>query len=119
MFVGILRVGTFGIEHSHGGRQFVVGHVMVANDEIDAPLIGVGHLVDGFDTTVERNDQRDAVFDGIVDAFVRNTVALVVPIGNIKIDCRRVGSQKLVDERYSRCTVYIIIPINQNLLFVS
>ena len=65
MFVGILRVGTFGIEHSHGGRQFVVGHVMVANDEIDAPLIGVGHLVDGFDTTVERNDQRDAVSDTI------------------------------------------------------
>jgi hypothetical protein len=119
MGVGILGVGAFGIEHGHGLRQLVVGHVVVADDEVHAALVGVGHLVDGFDAAVERDDERDAAADGVVDALERDAVALIVAVGDVVFDRRGVGAEEFVDQRHGRCAVHVVIAINHDPLLVA
>ena len=119
MGVGILGVGAFGIEHGHGGGQLVVGHVVVADDEVHAALVGVGHLVDGFDAAVERDDECDATADGVVDALERDAVALIVAVGDVVFDRRGVGAEEFVDQRHGRCAVHVVIAINHDPLLVA
>ena len=52
MLKGIAVVGAFGIEDGYCWRHCLVGHMVVANDEIDTQLFGVGDFVDGLDTAV-------------------------------------------------------------------
>ena len=88
MFVRIDRVHPFGIQHGDRIRQCVVRHMMVADDKIDSQLLGIFDLFDGFDTAVERDHQRDSVFPGVVDPFIRNPVSFVIPVRNIEIQRR-------------------------------
>ena len=88
MLVRIDGVYALGIQYSHGIRQNVVRHVMVADNKVDPQLLGIFDLFDGFDTAVERDHQRDSVFTGIVDSFIRNPVSFVVPVRNIIVQCR-------------------------------
>ena len=68
--VGVTVVAALGVENGHCGRQGSVGHVVVANDEVDAALFGIGHLVDGLDAAVEHDDEFHATLGRIVNAFV-------------------------------------------------
>ena len=44
MFVGVGLSFEFGIEDSHGVGQLVVGHMVVADDEINAFALGIGYF---------------------------------------------------------------------------
>jgi len=66
----------------------VIGHVMVADDKIDPFALGVSYFFYRFDATVESDEQRDAVFGGIVDTFVGNTVSLFITVGDIVVESR-------------------------------
>ena len=46
-------VGTFRVEYGHGWWHHVVGHVMVADDEVDAKAFGILNLLDCLDAAVE------------------------------------------------------------------
>src|SRR5262245_3610083 len=57
ILVGISAILLFWIEDRHGRRQFVVRQVMIAYDEIDADVLGIGYQVHRLDAAVEGNDQ--------------------------------------------------------------
>ena len=88
MLVGIGLPFEFGIENSHGVGQLVVGHVVVADDEIDAFTLGIGDFLYGLDAAVEGNYECNAILGCIVDAFVRDSVTLVVTVGDIVVEPR-------------------------------
>ena len=89
VLVGVGVVGAFGVEDSHSPRKSVVGSVVVANDEIDAKRRSIVDLLDGFDATVERDDERDVVLLGVVDAIFRDAIPLFVSVGDIEVELRR------------------------------
>ena len=69
VLVGIGVVGPFGIQDGHGGRQHVVGYVVVADDEVDAFFLGIRNLLYGFDAAVQHDDQPHSCACGIVHSL--------------------------------------------------
>ena len=114
--VGVTVVAALGVENGHCGRQGSVGHVVVANDEVDAALFGIGHLVDGLDAAVEHDDEFHATLGRIVNAFVRHAVTLVVAVGNVVLDLGVELAQKAVDEGHGCATIYVVVAIDHDFL---
>ena len=52
MIVRISRVEPFGVQDSHGRWQHIVGHMMVADDEVDALFLGIRNLLYSLDAAV-------------------------------------------------------------------
>ena len=57
------------VQDSHGRRKLVVGHVMVADDEVDAAFGGISDFVDRLDAAIENYDEFHTLFGYIVYAF--------------------------------------------------
>ncbi len=117
-FIRIIGIGSFGIDNGHGTGKLIVGHMMIANDEIDAFLFGIRNLIDGFDAAVKRNNKFYTCAHSIIDSLKRYAVPFIVPIRNIIIDIICYSAQKLVNQRNGRCAIDIVISINQNSLLV-
>lgn len=56
MCVRISVVGSFGIKDGYGGWQYVVGHMVITDNEIDPFLFCISDFIDSFDTAIEYND---------------------------------------------------------------
>ena len=119
VLVGVRVVLALGVQDGHGGRQHLVGHVVVADDEVDALLAGIGNLVHGLDAAVQHDDELHARFHGVVHSFVRHPVAFVVAVGDVIVDVRIELLDKLVDQCHGSGTVHIIVSVNQNPFFLS
>ena len=61
MFIRIGVVFPFGIQNGYSRGQYIIGDVMVADDEINAFLLGVCDFFDGFDTAVQGDDKTHAL----------------------------------------------------------
>ena len=68
--IGIGAVNLLGVEDSHSPRHLVARKVVVADDEVDAVLLGIVDHLHGFDATVEGNDELDTCLACIVDALL-------------------------------------------------
>ena len=66
MFIRIGVVFPFGIQNGYSRGQYIIGDMMVADDEINAFLLGVCDFFDGFDTAVQYNNQTYTTLCGIV-----------------------------------------------------
>ena len=119
VLVGIRVVLALGVQDGHGGRQYLVGHVVVADDEVDAFLPGIRNLLYGLDAAVQHDDELYARLHGVVHSFVRHPVAFVVAVGDVIVDVRIELLNKLVNQCHSRGAVHIIISVNQNTFFLS
>ena len=119
VFEGIGVVLTLGVEDGHGIGQLLVGHMMVADDEVDALLFGIGYLVDGFDATVEDDNELHALLLGIVYTFLAYAIAFVIAVGDIVFDVGIKLQQKLIDQRYGCTPIYVVIAIHENTLLAA
>ena len=52
---GIGGVLALRVEYGHRWRHLIVGHMMVADNEVDAKTLGIGNLLVGLDAAVEDN----------------------------------------------------------------
>ncbi|OAV73812.1 hypothetical protein Barb7_02803 [Bacteroidales bacterium Barb7] len=85
MRIRIHRIRPFGIQYGNGIRQRIVRRMMIANDKINAVLLGIFHLVVSLYPAVQRNNERDAVFDGILNTLMGHTIFIIIPPWNIII----------------------------------
>ena len=69
MRVGIVRADELGVEDSYGRGQLNVLDVVVAYDEVDAQLLGIGYLVDGFYSAVKYDDKLYASLFRLLDTL--------------------------------------------------
>lgn len=60
--------------------------MVVADDEIDATLVGVFDALDGLDAAIECDDQLETVFGSIVDALEGDSITFFVAVGNVELD---------------------------------
>ena len=51
---------------------------MIADDKVDAQLLGVGNLFEGLDAAVENDDQFDTLFCSIFQSLDTDTIPLVI-----------------------------------------
>ena len=115
----LARVGTplhLGVEDGDGGGQLWVGHVVVADDEVDAAGLGVGDLFYGLDAAVEHYDEPDAALGGVVYALAGDAVPLLVAGGDVVLDVGVVVLEILVDERYGGSAVDVVVAVDHDAL---
>ena len=90
--------------------------MVVADDEVDAVLRGIGHLFQGLDTAVERDDEFHPCLAGIVDTLVGDTIAFTFAVRdveiNIVVQLLKVG----VDQRDGRRTIDVVVAIDHDAL---
>ena len=98
MGVGIVVVAPLRVENGHGGRQFFVRHVVVANDEIDAQFFGVGNRFNCLDAGVEHDDGI-VLTDELIDQSHRCHAVHIV----VAIDHDALFPKKGAVESFHRC----------------
>ena len=120
LVVGISAVGTFGIENSHSIGDDIAGTMVVADDEINAALVGIVDTLVGLDATVQGNDQLETIFGCIVNAFEGNAVSFFVAVGDVELDffLLEEGFQIGVNYGHGCGTINVIIAINQKFLTI-
>ena len=92
---------------------------MVADDEVDAERLGVGYLFNGFDTTVENDDEFHACLLGVVDAFLANAVAFVVAVGDVILYVGVELLYELVHQCYRSASVHVVVAVNKDALLAT
>ena len=114
LLVGIGTIGLLGIEDGDGIGNNITRKMMVANDEINAILFGIGHLCHSFDTAVEGNDELHTRLARIVDALIRNPGALLLTVGHIEIDIAVQILKVGIDQRDRRRAIDVVVAIDHD-----
>lgn len=83
LFERIRVVGALGVEDGHSGRHLLIGHMVVADDEVDTQRLGIGDLLDSLYAAVKNDHQFHACPLGILQSFATDAVALIVAIRDI------------------------------------
>ena len=92
--------------------------MVVAHNHIYSPLLGILYLLHRLDSAVEGNKKGISPFMGPVNSLVGNAVPLVIPHRNVILQVLGKGTQKCIYKGNCRCTVYIVVSVNQNFLIV-
>ena len=119
LLVGVGAVALLGVEHRHGARHLVARQVVVADDEVDATLLGVVHLLHGLDAAVEGYHQLHPRLVGVVDALVRNAVTLAFAVRHVEVYVSVQLLQVAVKQRHGRRSVDIVVAINHDSLLFA
>ena len=117
MFAGICASAEFRIEYGGSRRQFGVGHMMVADDEVYAFVFGIFDFLIGLYAAVEYDDELDIAAGGIVNAFARYAIPLLVAGRDVIFYVGIVVLQVFVDERHGGGSVHVVVAVNHNPLF--
>ena len=83
LFERIRVVGALGVEDGHSGRHLLIGHMVVADDEVDTQRLGIGDLLDSLYAAVKNDHQFHACPLGILQSLATDAVALIVAIRDI------------------------------------
>ena len=83
MLEGVSRVLTLRIQNGHSIGQFIVGHVMVTDDEINAQRLRIGDFIDCLNAAIQHNNEFDTLFGCIVQSLLADTITLLITVGNI------------------------------------
>ena len=119
IFVRIGGILTLGIEDGNCWRQFLVGHVVVANNEINAQTLGIGNFFDCLDAAVEHNDEFYTRLVGVVHTLNRHPISLLVSVGNVVVEFRIELLQEAIYQCDSSASIHIVVAINHHPLSVS
>jgi hypothetical protein len=116
--VGIGAVRALRVEHRHGIGQCFARKVVVADDHVHAPCVGMVHLVHRADAAVEGDDERKPVVGRKVDALGAHAIALAIAVGNVEVQVAQVF-QEAIDQGHGRGAVHIIVAIDEHLLAIA
>ena len=92
---------------------------MIADDEIDATLLGIGDFFDGFDAAVQDDDEAHTGFIGVVDAAFRHPVPLFVTIGDIVVDVAVIATDEPIDQCHGGDAVNVIVAVDHDALLAG
>ena len=119
MLERIAIVCALRVEDGNSRRHHIVGHMMVADDEVDTLFFGIRNLVDSFDAAVEDYNKLYTLLFGIVDTLAAHSVALFIAVGNVVFDVGIELLQELVYQSHSGTSVYIVVAIDEYTLLAS
>ena len=114
------RIGgvfTLRIQDGHGRRQYLVGHMMIADDEVYAEFLGICYLFYGLDATVEHYNQFDTGLLGIFYSLSADAITLFLAVGDVVVDIGIELLQEFIDQCYRRTPVDVVVAIYHDALF--
>ena len=117
--VGVMIVAPLGIKNGHSTRQLIVGHMVIADNEIDTLTFSISYLLYSLNTTVEHDNKSYASLRSKIDTFLRDTITLFIAIGDVEIDVGVVLQQKLVDQGNGCTAIHIVVAIHEDALFAA
>ena len=83
--------------------------MVVADNHVYPERASIFHFLHGLYSAVEHNHKFHTRLASVVDTAFRNAVALVVAVGNVIVYVRKVFTQELIDHRYCRTAVHVVI----------
>ena len=86
MGVGVVGTDELGVENGDGRGQHLVLHMVVAHDEVNAQLLGIGNLIHCLHAAVEYDNELHAGLLGIVNPLERHAIPVVVAVGDVVVD---------------------------------
>ena len=116
------RIGAilaFRIQHRRCRRNFFLRKMMIANDKVNAFVLGIFYFIDSLDAAVEGDNQCEAVVRSPVDTFFGYAIAFVVTVRNIEIYTGSESTDERIDQGYCRGSVDIIVSIYENFFLRS
>ena len=113
---GVAAVFALGVQHGHGGRQPVFGKMVVADDHVHAPAARIFDLVAGLDAAVQSDYELEVPLGRPVDALERDSVALVVTVGDVEVHPVGETADEGVDQGDRGGAVDVVVAVDQNLL---
>ena len=119
MVVRVVVVGALWIQYGNGGRQHCIGHMMVADDEVDTQILGVSNFLNSLDATVQYDDEFHARFVGEVHTFLRNAISLFVAIGDIVVEIGIILKEEFINQRHGRTAINVIIAVDHDAFLAS
>ena len=117
--VGVVVVVAFRVQDGSSLRQHIVGHVVVADDEVHAQRLGIGDFLHRFDAAVQNDDEFHAALRCHLNAFVGDAVAFVVAVRDVVVNVGIVLSEELIDECDGGASIDIIVSIDKDSFLFS
>ena len=112
MLVGVSGIHALGIEDGHRRRQLVIRNMMVTDDEVNAPFLGIGNLCISLDAAVKDDNQPNTGVMGVIDALIADAISLLVAIGDVEVDVGGKPLEETIDEGHSRAAIDIVVSIH-------
>ena len=113
MLVRVGGIRSLGIEDGYRRGQHLVRYMVVADDEVDAFLLGIGYLIDCLDTAIQHDDELDTSLVCIIHSFHGHSITFLVSVGDVVVDVGIELLEELVDQCYGRSAIHIIVTIHQ------
>ena len=107
-------VGAFRVEYGHSWWHHVVGHVMVADDEVYAKAFGIFYLLDSLDAAIQDDDKFYTGLVGKVDSFLAHSVAFVVTVGDVVVNVGIELLQESIHQCYGSASVYVVVAVYED-----
>ena len=112
--IRIRVVHPFGIQNRHCRRQHLVRHMVVADDEVNALVLGILNFIDCLDATIQHNHQFHTLARRIINSFHRNAISLLAAVGDITFHIGVVLRDTSINQRYRRTSIHIVVTINHD-----
>ena len=93
--------------------------MVVADDEVDALLFGIGYLVDGLDAAVEDDDEFHTLLCRIVHTLCADAITLVIAVGDIVFYVGVKLLQEFVYQCHGGASVHIVVAVYHYAFFPS
>ena len=93
--------------------------MVVADDDVNALLAGVVHLLHGLDAAVQGYQQLESALGSPVDALVGHAVAFVIAVGNVEVHLVREAADEGINERNGGRAVHVVVAVDEYLLLAG
>ena len=115
IFVGVAVALTLAVDERRGVRQGVgPALVVVGDDHVHADLAGVGGLLHGGDAAVHRDDERHTPCLERVERGTVETVALLVPVGDVVIAAQPLAAQPVRQHTGGGDAVHVVVAVDRH-----
>ena len=117
--IWVCGICAFGVQYCHCRRQLVIRHMMVADDEVYAFVLGVLDFVYCLYAAVQYDDKFHPRFLGKVYALTRDTISFLIPVRDVVVYVGGILFQELVNKCHGSNSVHVIVAVDQDSLLSS
>ena len=93
--------------------------MVVTNHEVDTKRRSIFNFFDGLKSTVQCNNELEAILSCVINSLNRNTITLVITIGDIKFYIVMELLQELIYQRDRSSSINVVISIDQDLFIMT
>ena len=114
--IRICIVHPFGIQNRHSRRQHFVRHMVVADDKVDALVLGILNFIYRLDATIQHDHQFHTLALRIIHSLNRYTIPFLTAVRDIAFHIGVELRNKPINQSHCRASIHIVVTINHDAL---